>query len=29
MFMGKVAMISGIGSLIRGLLTPTLLKISW
>lgn len=29
MFMGKVAMISGIGSLICGLLTPTLLKISW
>ncbi|WP_257296651.1 NTP/NDP exchange transporter [Endozoicomonas sp. YOMI1] len=29
MFMGKVAMISGIGSLICGLLTPTLLNISW
>ncbi|KEI69866.1 Npt1/Npt2 family nucleotide transporter [Endozoicomonas elysicola] len=29
MFMGKVALINGIGSLLCGLLTPTLLNISW
>lgn len=29
MFMGKVALISGIGSLLCGLLTPALLNISW
>ncbi|WP_419533855.1 Npt1/Npt2 family nucleotide transporter [Endozoicomonas sp.] len=29
MFMGKVALINGIGSLICGLLTPALLNISW
>ncbi|USE36739.1 NTP/NDP exchange transporter [Endozoicomonas sp. SCSIO W0465] len=29
MFMGKVALINGIGSLVCGLLTPTLLNISW